>query len=218
MHVAETFFQARNRFPVCREAEVTRLDDAGMHRTDRNLVKPLTLDRQKFIVRRITQRGRNSFAEWRRQSPSAVIEPRTRIGTSFRLDAVEIADRAFQPNRRRMDLPDRWEGPFGYGERNDRGRIEIWRTQGKMHLIAVAPERKQIGLAGLQRETDLRPCRFINLIARPRLLDRQPSGRCQYVRGGVTIHVVYPSSAATLRNQRMTGSGSQSPATKTRAR
>ena len=49
VHVAEPLLQPRHRLAVDAEAEMAGLDDAGVHRADRNLVQALALDRQEIV-------------------------------------------------------------------------------------------------------------------------------------------------------------------------
>jgi hypothetical protein len=43
--ITEALFQPHHRFAIGGEAEMPRLDDAGMDRTDRDLMQPFALDR-----------------------------------------------------------------------------------------------------------------------------------------------------------------------------
>ena len=47
VHVAEALFEPHHGLAVGGEAEMARLDDAGMHRADRNLMQAFAFDRQK---------------------------------------------------------------------------------------------------------------------------------------------------------------------------
>ena len=51
VHVAEPFLQPHDRFAIGGEAEMAGLDDAGMHRADRDLVQALALDGQEGVGR-----------------------------------------------------------------------------------------------------------------------------------------------------------------------
>ncbi len=94
VHVAEPLLEADHRLAVGGEAEMARLDDAGVHRADRDLVQAFALSRQEDVG-------------------LAMAQPCSRVGQSFRLQAGEIAHRALQPDRRRMHAADRWQAVVG---------------------------------------------------------------------------------------------------------
>ncbi len=49
VHVAEPLFEPHHRLAAGGEAEMSRLDDSGMHRTDRDLMQALALDRKELV-------------------------------------------------------------------------------------------------------------------------------------------------------------------------
>ena len=49
VHVAEPLFEPHHGLAAGGEAEMSGLDDAGMHRADRNLMQALALDRQELV-------------------------------------------------------------------------------------------------------------------------------------------------------------------------
>ena len=53
MHVAEPLFEPHHGLAIGGEAEMSRLDDAGMHRADRDLVQAFAFRRQKVIGGRL---------------------------------------------------------------------------------------------------------------------------------------------------------------------
>jgi len=55
------------------------LDDAGMHRTDRNLVQAIAFRRQELVTRR-HRRGIDSISQREAHVPTIVIEPGAGIG------------------------------------------------------------------------------------------------------------------------------------------
>ena len=57
VHIAEPLLEPHHRLAIGGEAEMSRLDDAGMHGADRDLVQPLALGRQEGIGGR---RGRRA--------------------------------------------------------------------------------------------------------------------------------------------------------------
>ena len=48
VHIAEPLLQPHHVLAIGGEAEMSRLDDAGMHGTDRDLVQAFALDRQEW--------------------------------------------------------------------------------------------------------------------------------------------------------------------------
>ena len=52
VHVSEPLLQPDNRFAAGGEAKMPRLDDAGMHGPDRDLVQALALGGQEAVGRR----------------------------------------------------------------------------------------------------------------------------------------------------------------------
>jgi hypothetical protein len=64
---------------------MSRLNDAGMHRPDRNLVQPLSFGRKKFIWRPLTRAGLS--AQGVMNIPEAEIEPRPRVGRIHRFQS-----------------------------------------------------------------------------------------------------------------------------------
>ena len=71
VHVAEPLLQPRHGLAVGGEAEMAGLDDAGMHRPDRNLVQALALDRQEFVGRRDRASGVGKRAPSGARKPQA---------------------------------------------------------------------------------------------------------------------------------------------------
>ena len=68
VHVAEPLLQPRHGLAIGGEAEMAGLDDAGMHRTDRNLVQAVAVHRQEIVGGRIAPRRR-------RRAPSGARSP-----------------------------------------------------------------------------------------------------------------------------------------------
>ena len=52
VHVAEALFEPHHGLAVGGEAEMSRLDDAGVHRPDRNLMQRFAFDGQEIVGRR----------------------------------------------------------------------------------------------------------------------------------------------------------------------
>src|SRR5215510_13733916 len=89
VHVSQPLLEPHDRLAIGREAEVPWLNDAGMHRTNRNLVQAFTFG-VKEGIRRARWRGLALAAERMAHVPEAEVEPRARIGQAHRLYAVEI--------------------------------------------------------------------------------------------------------------------------------
>ena len=89
VHIAQALLEPHHGLAIGGEAKMAWLDDAGMHRPDRDLVQPLALGRQKGI-------GRGCAAAlWRlpervRDVPETEVQPRTRVRQADRLKAVKV--------------------------------------------------------------------------------------------------------------------------------
>src|SRR4029079_1944517 len=95
--------------------EVTGLDDAGMHRADRNLMERRPLCRMEWIADAVGLYA-PSFAERILNTPASVIEPGPWIRTIFGNDPVKIADRALEAQGGRMRNADGRKVPVGAGQ------------------------------------------------------------------------------------------------------
>ena len=84
MHITEPLLQPHQEFAICCETEMPRLDDAGMHRPDGDLMQCLALSGEEFVRRR------------------GMSKPRPRVAGADRVQFVQIADGALKPDRRRM--------------------------------------------------------------------------------------------------------------------
>ena len=148
VHVAEPLLQPHHVLAIGGEAEMPGLDDAGMHRPDRNLVQAFAFDRQER-VRRGRLRGL-LFAERMAHIPKAEIEPGPRVRCAGRLQPEESTDGAFQPDRRRMLRPDARVASIGAGVSDDgdiAGRLVDRRH---VHVRRIAPQPEQRALARRQ--------------------------------------------------------------------
>ena len=104
--VSEALLEPRYGLAVGGEAEMARLNNAGVHRTDGYLMQSLAVHGLKCIVGRIPKQRWFPRTERRAQPPRAVIEPRSFIGRTSRGVAIEIHDCAFEPDRGRMIFAD----------------------------------------------------------------------------------------------------------------
>jgi hypothetical protein len=125
------------------------LDDAGMHRPDRNLMQALTMSRQKYVWR---ARGRRCHlgSEWLFYAPTAMIKPRSLVGKTDGFQPIEIMDRSLEANGGCMNGADRWESSvrgFYTGDADFEGlRIE----QRHVDSSHFAPKTKQYQAAVCQ--------------------------------------------------------------------
>jgi hypothetical protein len=55
--ITEPLFETHHGLPAGGEAEMPRLDDAGMHRPDRDLMQMFALDGQKFVGLAVVEPG-----------------------------------------------------------------------------------------------------------------------------------------------------------------
>ena len=148
VHIAQPLLQPHDGLAVGGEAEMAGLDDAGMHRADRDLVQRRRLRPGGRRRRRRRRRGRRA-----RRADGARPSGRGRAsGASIRaalgLEAVEVADGALQAQRRRM----RARRPTGSG-RSGQARLTTSRSPAARRssamctALAVAPQAEQRRLA-----------------------------------------------------------------------
>ena len=101
VHVAEPLLQAHHRLAVGGEAEVAGLDDPRVHGTDGDLVQRRTFGGIEGVG--VTGGGVGiARAQRLAHAPAAVVEPAAGVGRAIRLEAVEIANGALEPQRRRV--------------------------------------------------------------------------------------------------------------------
>ncbi len=97
MRVAQPLLQAHDGLAVGGEAEVPRLNNAGVHRPDRNLMQRRTF-RGKEGVCIAAGTGSLLLSERVQQSPAAVVEPAPRVGAAVGLQPVQVTDGTLQPH------------------------------------------------------------------------------------------------------------------------
>ena len=113
VHVAQPLLQPHHRLAVGGEAEMAGLDDAGVHRPDRDLVHRRAFGRMEGVGVAGCRRGL-APAERVPHAPAAVVEPAARIGRVLGLQPVEVADGALQPQGGRMQrVPIEGNRPVG---------------------------------------------------------------------------------------------------------
>ena len=81
VHITEPLLQPHDMFAIGGETKMPRLDNAGVHGADRNLVQALTLSGKEHVRRRFL-RGLLP-AERMRNIPEPEIKPRPRVGRAI---------------------------------------------------------------------------------------------------------------------------------------
>ena len=188
VRVAEALLEPHHRFAIGGEAEMARLDDAGVHRPHRNLMQAVALDRQERIRRRI----------------GAVGEPRPRIGQPDRVEAEQVAHGAFQPDRRCVRRADRriFSPRAIQAQHGHRRRTRVQDRHVRPANLAPKPEQRPV--AGGKPVRGMPPRGRADDEARKRAvpLDHAAGGED----GAQRLHG-QPSSAATCWNQATSGPG-----------
>src|SRR6266513_6279136 len=118
MNIAEALFEPHHRFTVGGKAEMPGLDDAGMHRSDRNLVQAVTFGRQECVGSAL-RRGGAARAERMLDSPEAEVEPGSRVRQAVWLQPVQVTQRTLQTDCRRVPRADRGKARLRTRNRGD---------------------------------------------------------------------------------------------------
>ena len=178
VHVAEPLLQPHHSLAVGGEAEMARLDDAGMHRPDRNLVQALAFGRQEFVRRRLRRAGL-LVAERMPHVPEAEIEPGPRIGRIHRLRArTDRGSRAPAGLRAdgRADAMDNCQ--LRAGEADDGDVAGVSSSNAMWTCACVAPQAEQCAMAGRERVDRLPPA-IVSARSRAATADAlRPSALC----------------------------------------
>jgi hypothetical protein len=162
VHVAEPLLQARHGLAIRRETEMARLDDAGMDRTDRDLVKAVAMHGQEGIVRRIAPGRRGPRPERCAQLPLAMIEPAAAVRSIRRDVTIKIANGAFEPDGGRMVPTDGGKACPRDAERKHARIGGRRRPHRHVDRAGIAPQPDEIALAGPERLADRGPDRRID--------------------------------------------------------
>ena len=134
------------------------------------------MHRQEFVVGRIAQRAPASARRAARAGPRRRDRATARrSGAPIGAVAVKIADRALEPDRRRMEAADRGKAPRRHRKRNDAGRRRRRRRAARVDRVRVAPQAEQIAAALAERLRDRDPAGVIDLVARPRPVTGRPA-------------------------------------------
>jgi hypothetical protein len=124
--VAEVLFQPKYALTHHRKAEVPRLDDPGMHRTDGNLMYAIAFHHdERVVLRRCGKSFKPGVLAPQRKivlRPGAMAQPRALVGRPLRNQADQVTTGALHPSRRRKNPGNfRIGGPclgdrHGYGQ------------------------------------------------------------------------------------------------------
>ena len=131
------------------------------------------------------------FAERMTHVPEAEIEPGPRVGRADRVETEQIADRAFQPDRRRMARGDAriLSGLAGVADDGDVAGCLV--QQRHVHRRRVAPQAEQRAAAGRELIDRLPPAVLGHDRARPRPV---PLGRLAMRDGVEQGHGAIPTA------------------------
>ena len=104
MDVAEAFFEPHHRLAIDGEAEVARLDDAGVHRPDRDLEDTFAFDpaERKGLPLVVKVRACDDIAAERviARGPELVEREPAEVGMAVRHDAEQVVHLALEEARR----------------------------------------------------------------------------------------------------------------------
>ena len=210
VHIAEALLQAHHRLAVGGEAEMPGLDDAGMHRADRDLVQALALGRQEGVGRRRRPALRSRAPSGCAHAPAAVVEPGPRIGQPLGLRPNRSRDRALQPDRRRHGArPTEGKWPSGQARLSTRDLGRRLVEQRHVHASAPRPTGRAAS-SGPRRAASPAQLQVVGVDhgARPGPVVRDAAR----LRGSGLVSAgmapsPQPSSAATCWNQATSGGG-----------
>jgi hypothetical protein len=123
VHIAQALLQTDHSLAAGGEAEVAGLDDAGVHRSNWDLVQALALCRQEVVAAFPVGLTRK-MSERAAHAPDAVVEPRPLVQSAQGMQTEQIMDGALETDRRWMMPPDRGEAPCaGQAEHADRAGL-----------------------------------------------------------------------------------------------
>src|SRR5947209_6238126 len=189
MNIAEALFEPHYGLAIRREAEMAGLDDAGVHRPDRNLVQILAFHREEE-KRRGPGRLFGVRPERLHDLPGAEIKPRAQVPQAGGLEPIEIADRALEPDRRGMHRADRGKPSLATLISHDSTLACALVEQRHVRSSLLCPKAHQRPAAGGEIARDGAPRRIVYHDARPRPV----RGRLAQVRDRVDEAHRYPST------------------------
>ena len=195
--VTQPLFQPHDGLARGSKAEMSRLDDAGMDRTNRDLVEALTFDGQEPIGRRRNRLLRGRIGLCRQGAadiPAAVVEPRARVGQPLRCQSIEVSHRAFETDGRRVAGADARETAASGGQADDGQAVNVGDRH--VHHVRLAPFADERQFAGGERRDGCAPGVGIDHDPHPRPVARD---RCSASGEGVARG--HPSSLAICSNQ-----------------
>jgi hypothetical protein len=112
MGVAQTLLQPNHSLPIRGKAEMARLYNPGMHGANRDLVQAFAF-RPKECIRLLIALRLRLFCQRMALAPSAMIEPGPLVWQTYGIEAKQIPERAFKPDRRRMQPSHGRKTPIG---------------------------------------------------------------------------------------------------------
>ena len=216
MHIAEPFLEPDDGLAVGRKTEMSGLDDPRMHGADRDLVQRLAFHGQEAVNGRAGV-GAAVRSERMSYAPYAMVQPGSRVGETHGLEAIEIADGALQPDRRRMQLAHRRKNRLLDGEHEDLRSPLI--EQRHMHGVLIPPKTEQRH-PRLHQILDRRaPDVLGDDHARPGAMTRNLLALlCDVAQRAHDFPSGQPRSFATFWNHVTSGPGRYTPAVNTSAR
>ena len=202
VHEAKPLLKPHDGFAIGREAEMARLDNAGVHGSDRYLVERFAFCGKERVA---VTGGVDLFGVAARMThaPAAMIEPGPLVGRVFGSQAIKIADRALEPQRRRMQSPDGWKGALGAVQRDDaQARLPLFEHR-HVNARRFAPEAEEFALALRKTFGESEPTSSVDDLTRPgQARRRRRLGRYLFA-GEVHLFILrtQPKSRATFWNQ-----------------
>src|SRR5947209_1824670 len=167
MNIAEALFEPHYGLAIRRETEMAGLDDAGVHRPDRDLVQILAFHREEE-KRRGPGRLFGIRPERLHDVPCTEIKPRAQVPQAGGLKPIEIANRALEPDRRGMHRADRGKPSLVALISDDRtlacGLLEQRHVRGAL----LCPKAHQRPAASSEIARDAAPRSIVHHDARPR--------------------------------------------------
>ena len=164
--VAEALLEPNDRFAVSGETEVARLDDAGVHRSDWNLVQALALGGQESIGPRLLV-SMIAIAERTPDAPASMVKPRPRVRKTLRDQPVKVMQGAFKPDRRRVQRADRGKRTSRAFDCHNGDLRRLLVEHGHVSGGSLAPQAKQRQVAGRQFRGHGAPAGLAHHDARP---------------------------------------------------
>ena len=183
VRVAEALFEAQHLLADDREAEVARLDHAGVHRPDGDLVHAVAGDaHERVVVDRGDRALRFAVAAQREKSgrPAVVPQPGPQIAV-LRTQTQQIVQRALHAQRGRIDPGNARDAGRSGGDRELGDAQPLGVEIGGQHLgrrrvapLLAAPQREQARAVAVHRARHVLPLPGLDRGAPRRRLAAEP--------------------------------------------